>query len=67
MTEDEITLRIVKQELELIVKYYEGSEDDSLELMSTMVDRCIDLSDFIDRQCPLPPVFAWPWVEEELQ
>ncbi len=65
MTDQEITLRIVRQELGKMLKHYQDINYTDSEVLETIVDRVIDLTSFIDNQIELPPVYAPAWENDD--
>ena len=65
MTDQEITLRIVRQELGKMLKHYQDINYTDSEVLETIVDRVIDLTSFIDNQIELPLVYAPAWENDD--
>lgn len=64
MTHDEIKIRLIRQELARILDYHESTEDSDPDLIETVIDRVIDLTEFIDNNVSLPPCYVKPWSTE---
>ena len=72
MTNQEITLRILRQELSIVrqelskmLQHIDCRRYQDHEVLETLIDRIIDLNNFIDHRTDLPPVYAEPWTTTE--
>ena len=65
MTNQEITLRIVRQELGKMLQHIDCGGYQDHEVLETLIDRIVDLSNFIDNRTDMPPVYAEPWTTTE--
>ena len=65
MTNQEITIRIVRQELGKMLQHNDCGRYQEHEVLETLIDRIIDLNNFIDHRTDLPPVYAEPWTTTE--
>ncbi len=65
MTNQEITLRIVRQELGKMLQHIDCGRYQDHEVLETLIDRIVDLNNFIDNRTDLPPVYAEPWTTTE--
>lgn len=65
MTKQEITIRIVRQELGKMLKHYEDINYTDPDVLETIADRIIDLINFIDNQTELPPVYVPAWENDD--
>ena len=64
MTKEEITIRLIRQELGFIISHCENCEDGDSNVLETVVDRVIDLTELIDNNTSLPPCYVEPWNDE---
>lgn len=64
MTDQEITIRIIQQELNNMLDHNDCGLYPDNEVMDTIIDRIVDLTNFIRSQTPLPNVYAVPWQPE---
>lgn len=65
MTNQEITLRIVRQELGKMLQHIDCGRYQDHEVLETLIDRIVDLNNFIDNRTDMPPVYAEPWTTTE--
>lgn len=65
MTKQEITIRIVRQELGKMLKHYEDINYTDPDVLETIADRIIDLINFIDNRTELPTVYAPAWENDD--
>ena len=65
MTKQEITIRIVRQELGKMLKHYEDINYTDPDVLETIADRIIDLINFIDNRTELPTVHVPAWENDD--
>lgn len=62
MTNEEIQIRIVMQELANILTFWDSYDWEEAEFLETIIDRVIDLQEYLSNGTRLPEV---PWSQPE--
>tara|TARA_R100000951_G_scaffold90032_1_gene78155 strand:+ start:8266 stop:8469 length:204 start_codon:yes stop_codon:yes gene_type:complete len=65
MTNEEIQIRLIRQELEKMLTFYEVTEEDDQDIIETLVERLVDLQSYLANNTKLPPVYAYPWQRDD--